>query len=126
MSIALHSPPLRAAVLLSGILVLAGCSVDSSNSPPAPITSNQPLGVSEAPPVAAPSNRRTVARRVLHHPRIATLKAKRHFATGKKHRARVRTAKTTVQQVHHKASEPETAADSGVVHHIGPKIVPLD
>jgi PBP1b-binding outer membrane lipoprotein LpoB len=126
MSRALRMRPLRAAALLTGIMLVAGCSVNPANSPPAPITSSQPLGVSEAPAVAVPSNKRTAARSALHHPRVATLKSKRHFATGKKHRAHIRTAKATVLRVHHKASEPETAADAGVVHHIGPKIIPLD
>jgi hypothetical protein len=116
--------------LLSGITLIGGCSVDPANSPPAPISGGQPLGVSEGPrlPAVAQSNKRTAVRRALHRPLAVSLKSKRHVAIDKKRRARVKTAKPTVQ---HHATEQETAANaggatSGVVHHIGPKIVPLD
>jgi hypothetical protein len=121
---------LRVVIVLSCMTLIAGCSVDPASSPPAPIIGGQNLGVSEGPRplAAAPSKKRTALRSVLHHPRAASLKSKRHIVLNKRRRAPVKTAKPTV---HHNAPEQETAANarganSGVVHHIGPKIVPLD
>lgn len=127
MPVPLRMRVLCSVVLLGGIMLVAGCSVDPPKSPPAPISSSQSTGVGEAPPpMAAPSNRRAAVRSPLHHPVVAALKSKRHLAAAKRHRARIRTVKRPVQQAQDKATEPESAANTGVVHHVGSKIVPLD
>ena len=126
MAITLQTGVLRVIALLSGITFVSGCTLDPANSPPAPISGSQNLSVTEAPrpPAAAPSRRRTAAvRSAIHRPVVATLKSKRHASIDKKRRARVKTAKPPAQ---HNAMEQETATNAGVVHHIGPKIVPLD
>ena len=129
MPIPLRMRVLCAAALLSGIMLVAGCSVDPAKSPPAPITSSQTPGISETsrPSIVAPSPKRAALRAPLH--RAATLKSKRHIAAERKRRLRARLAKRPVQQAQQaqqKVPEPETAGNSGVVHHVGPRIVPLD
>lgn len=124
MGIALKIGALRGIAVLSSIMLVAGCTQAPVNSPPAPISSSQDLGITEArPPAPARSRIRAVVSRPRHRTVVAALKPKRHVSIGKKHRDHARPVERVV---HPRAAEPETAANSGVVHHIGPKIIPLD
>ena len=112
--------------LLYGIALIAGCTVAPVNQAPAPVvTGGQTVDMSEGlqPPAAAPSNRHAAGRSALHHRFAASFKSKRHASVAKKHRVHVKTAKQTAP---HNATDQETAANAGVVHHLGPKIIPLE
>jgi hypothetical protein len=125
MAIALQVGALRVIALLSSVMLIAGCTENAVNSPPAPISSNQDFGVTDVarPTAPARSRNRALVSRPRHRSVVAALKPKRHVSVEKKRRGH---AKTVARIVHPRVAEPETAANSGVVHHIGPKIIPLD
>jgi hypothetical protein len=125
MGIASHIRELRVIALLGGILLVAGCTERAVNSPPAPITGSQdstPTAVLR-PVAPAQSHIRAAVRSARHRSVVAALKQRRHARIEKKSRTH---AKAVKPAIHHNATEPETAANAGVVHHIGPKIIPLD
>ena len=117
--------PVRIAALLCGIVLSAGCAVAPPNQAPAPvITGSQTIDMSEPPqPLAAtPSRSRPIVRSASHRLGVASLRSKRHARLAKK-RTHLKAAR---QAAPHNASEQEAAANAGVVHHIGPKIIPLE
>ena len=115
---------LRVVAVLSAIALAGGCAVEPANQPPAPVVSGvQNFTTSEGPPPeAVPTRNYAAVRSTPHRLGVASLKSKRHARIGKKS-SHVKTAR---HRVPHGAAQQEAAANAGVVHHIGPKIVPLE
>ena len=132
MRVSLNIGVLWVGALLSSILLVAGCTQAPPNSPPAPISGSQDLRVPAGPqPTAAAQSHNRAALRSPRHAAVgAAPKLKRHASILSKSRARAKTAKRTPhvnptgRQTN--ATERETAANAGAVHHIGPKVIPLD
>ena len=125
MAATLRIRPVRIAALLCGIALSAGCAVAPANQGPAPvITGSQTIDMSEPPqPLAAtPRRSHAVVRSASHRLGVTSLRSKRHARLGKK-RTHLRAARRAAP---HSAGEQEAAANAGVVHHIGPKIIPLE
>jgi hypothetical protein len=125
MGIASRRGPLRVVALLSGIVLVAGCTDGALKSPPAPISGSPdiPVSGSPAPAAVAQSYNRAAVHRPRHASIVVAAKPKRHARVDRKSQAR---AKTVKRAPHHNSTEPETAANAGAVHHIGPKVIPLD